>query len=64
MLGNLLLYYDFYFMQEDNEGNPISELETCADFVSSAVNQDSMAGYTSAIPLTSLTIKHVCLICK
>jgi hypothetical protein len=23
-----------------------------------------MAGYTSAIPLTSLTIKHVCLICK
>jgi hypothetical protein len=22
-----------YFMQEDNEGSPVSALETCADFV-------------------------------
>jgi hypothetical protein len=35
-----------YFMQEGNEGSPISALETCTDFCSFALNQENRAGYT------------------
>jgi hypothetical protein len=34
-----------YFMQEGNEGSPLSALDVCADFVHS-VNQKNTAGYT------------------
>jgi hypothetical protein len=33
MLGNLLLGLQIYFMQEGNEGSPISALEISTDFV-------------------------------
>jgi hypothetical protein len=44
------------FMQEGNEGSPVSALETCSDFYSLAVNQQNMAGYTRSITPLSLTV--------
>jgi hypothetical protein len=53
-----------YFMQEVNEGSPISALETCADFVHCHQSREHGRVQSISSSITNCYEVYACLICK